>query len=122
MDRLGRLKLLKQQVIVILLQRAAWLPGWPSRILQRSEELFQSFNLFVVRFQLHIFFERRRGSRTFAQFVIDKREIEVDEREPRLDLRCAFVVETRQGKLAGIVVEIPKIVMRLDVAWIAFER
>ena len=58
-----------------LRRRAAW-------ILHRSEELFQSFNLFVVRFQVHVFFQRRRGSRTFAQFVIDESEIEVDEREP----------------------------------------
>src|SRR5216110_1662644 len=51
-----------------------------------------------------------------------QRQIEVDQRKARLDLRGRFIVKPRERKLTGIEIEIAEIVMRLDVSRLMLQR
>src|SRR5437867_13282141 len=90
--------------------------------LERFQELIDQLDLLVTWFQLLIFQKRLRGSRDVGQAVIDQREIVVNQGKVGLDLRGRFVMQARQRKVAGIVIEISKVVMRFDMARVILQR
>ena len=54
--------------------------------------------------------------RDVGQPVIDQREIVVNQRKVGFDLRGRFVMQARQRKVAGVIVKVSEVVMRLNVA------
>ena len=54
--------------------------------------------------------------------MIHQRQVEIDEREPGLDLRRSLVVEFRQLQIAGVVVEVSQVVVRLNMPRIVLQR
>src|SRR5438552_8848813 len=63
-----------------------------------------------------------RGGGDVRQTVIDQREIVVNQRKVRLDLRGRFVMQAGQRKVARVIVEVAEVVVRFDVAGIVFQR
>ena len=91
------------------------LVGRPSE-LHCLEKLIYQFDLFVTGFEGFVFLQRHARAGDVRQAVINQGEIVIDEREVRFDLRRRFVMQTRERKIAGVVVKIREIVMRFDVS------
>ena len=85
------------------------------RASHRFQELIEHFQIFVLRLQLSVLFERRRGRGQIAELVINERQVEVNEREPGLDLRRSFIVKSCELQVSRVVIEVRQVVVRLDV-------
>ena len=83
--------------------------------------MIKHFEIFVFRFELPILFQRRRGRSQVSELVINQREVEVDEREPRLDLGRGFIVKFCELQIAGIIIKIGQVLVSFDVTRIVFE-
>ena len=91
-----------------------------SRILHCFKQLIDGFDFSVVRFQLFVFFERGESAGEVAEPVIDQCQVEIDERESRLDVSSSFVMKPRQPEFTGIIVKISQVVMSFDVSGLVF--
>ena len=80
------------------------------------QDLIDQLDFFVTRFQFLILVKRLGGGRDVGQPVIDQREIVVNQRKVGFDLRGRFVMQARQRKVAGVIVKVREVVMRLNVA------
>src|SRR6185436_8808502 len=76
-------------------------------ILHRLEQLINRLSLLIVG--LTQFFVIGDGGESCSQIIqleMRQRQIEVDERKARFDLRCSLIVETRERELTGVEIEI----------------
>ena len=85
------------------------------------QQSIQNLEIFIFRFQLQILFQRSRRRIEIAELVIHERQVEINQRESRLDLRRSFVVKFCQLHIAGIVIKVREIVVGFDVPRIIFE-
>ncbi len=85
------------------------------------QKLIDQLDFFIAGLEFLVFMERLGGGGNIRQPVIDQREIVVDQRKVGFDLRRRLVMQTRQWKIACVIVKIREVVVSLDVARIVFQ-
>ena len=83
--------------------------------------MIHQLDLFVAGLELLVTMQGPGGGGDIGKPVIDEREVVVHQREVGFDLRGSLVMQTSEGKIAGVIVKVGQIVMGFDVARVVFQ-